>query len=161
MVDETKRETIENFKIFMSSLYEAQSCEENKKMFKQFETELRGCVGDTVTRIELTLTFADGSIEREKMLLSVAAKEGVEIPDDVVSFEVEVSVYSSTKEGNITSGLTKSVFKSKKFVVKANERKRKSDQEKRDEVVEIKDIDTYQMKTNNRIRFYRRLTIEQ
>ena len=153
----TNKKTVEDFKIFLNSLYEHNIGKGNDAIVEKFAKDLRNISGKNRGMVEIEMTFADGKIQTEKTFLDCAAKDGINIPEDVASFKVSVMVHKSIKNDKVRETyLMKDVFNSAKFIVAQNTKEKEFEEG----AIVIKDMLFYQDMTGNRIRFGSEDTLE-
>ena len=156
MKKETNKNLIENFTILLYSLYEHNSIQENKVIIDEFSKELRSLQGKGNALVELHITCDNGKEEINKYFLEEAAKNGLEMPEDVENFYLIVNALKVKQEGNARMVNKKQIFKSSTFVVKENCKKKEVEKDS----ILIKDKEVYQEKTGNRIRFGKQNVLE-
>lgn len=157
MKKETNKKLVEDFKIFLYSLYEHNKIEENNKIVNTFAKDLRKVSGKGRGLVEVEMTFVDCKNETSQCFLDDAVNLGLELPEDVASFKISVHVCKSSKIDNVSeSVIMKDVFKSAKFIVAQNTKQKEFEEG----AIVIKDMLFYQDMTGNRIRFGQENTLE-
>ena len=158
-----KKEYLENFEIFIKSLYsckkgkEEKLTEESANMITSFKEGLRRLGPKVYIIVEVKYVVA-GKEEKQTYSLEDLAKDGLQLPEKVESFEVVFNGKSIIKVGDIkTSDGYEPLFITDKFIVEQNASK---EIKKGTSDIIIKDTETYQEFSNNRIRFGEVNTLE-
>ena len=150
---------VEDFKIFINSLYEHQSLEENKKIVEEFEKELKAMGGNLQAFVKVAATLPKKKTMTTTYRIDDVAFGGFNLPEDTETFEVSVDLYSRVKEGNITASGIKTPFKSMLFILSENA-KVLTNVNASQGICVVRDMELYSEKTGNRIRFGEPLTQE-
>lgn len=150
------KENIENFDIFIRSLYSYKTkkgnkqIQENEEMVASFKEGLKSLGSRAHIIAEVTFVVA-GKEEKQTYLLQELAKDGLQLPEDVESFQITIKGKFLSKVENVkmSSGYEQ-LFITDKFIIKQN-----STKEIKEEIgnVIIQNMELYQEMTNNRIRF--------
>lgn len=144
---------VEHFKILLNSIYEHVGLSENQKVVDKIENDLQTMGGYLQIFVDVEYQV-DGHSKFERYTLYDATKNGIELPEGVESFSCEFIAKSSTKSGDVVSVGRKNLFKTKRFVVAENcDNKKDAAKRLTNSDIIIKNMEIYQDKTGNRIRF--------
>ncbi len=111
---------VEDFRIVINSLYEHQKYEENEKIVEEFHKEMKTMGGDLKSFVKVTTRSPKQAPETKTYEIDDVVVNGINLPEDVETFEVSVDVYSKVKVDNVISSGIKTLFKSMLFIMSEN-----------------------------------------
>ena len=150
-VKETRKKTLEDAKIFMGWLYDGKdNVETVSNLEKSFLEELKLMTGECVATVEIFAEFADGSKCSGRALLRDIVSTGIDLPEDVANFYIDLKVLRTDKpEHNILNGYNQQIFRSDIFYIQENT---KTKIDEADGIV-IKNMDKFTAMCGGHIRF--------
>lgn len=148
----SRAKLVEDFKIFVNSLYEHQSVKDNQKFVDELDKEAKKIGGNLKAVVRVT-TYLPNKIQESKMYdIEEAAYNGVEIKEDAEAFEVRVDMLSSVKNENTYSSNLITPFKSMLFIISENAKIFEHINAPRGIRI-VKNMALYSAKTGDKIRF--------
>ena len=164
-----KRELIESFKVFYSSLYQHKNVEEVEKGYAPHVEDIKELMtlgDDADLRVKFVCITADGTIKHlPYQPIQLFVKDGVDIGEDVERFEVVIKAEYRKRNIKFESSDRTPFFKSETFVVKENSKSVISKlyedrvEEGKAKAVVVSKADLQEF-SNNRIRFGETNTLE-
>ena len=143
---------VENFKIFVNSLYEHQSVIENGEIVDKFDKDTKAMGGEFKAVVRVTTYLPKEKLETITYDIVDAVKDGINVPDNALAFEARVDVASAVKNGDVISGSVETPFKSMLFILTENAKILKNIEIPQGIRI-VNNMELYAEKSGNRIRF--------
>ena len=152
-VVESRKQTLENAKILMSWLYnQEKGFQTIENLEKSFLEELKLTTGECIGVVDLFAEFADGSKASGRKHLRDVIEQGIDLPDDIANFYIDLKVLRTDKsEHHIMGSYLQQIFQSDIFYIKENNKSQITDSCG----IIINNIELYSSMSGDHIRFYK------
>ena len=119
-----KRELVDSFKVFYSSLYQHEKVEKNNEEMKAYVEdieELMSICDDVSLRVKFVCTMPDGTEKHTKYQdIQKFVKEGLDIVENVERVEARIQAVARKRDVEYVSSDEHPFFKSETFVLQEN-----------------------------------------
>lgn len=143
---------IEDFKIFVNSLYEHQSVMENAKIVDEFDKKTKAMGGEFKAVVRVTLFLPKEKLETKTYDIVDVVNNGIDLPENALAFEARVDVASAVKNGDVITGGVETPFRSMLFILTENATILKNIEIPQGIRI-VNSMELYAEKSGNRIRF--------